>query len=129
MKIEWNKLFSLHTALTCNIRQLRKFHFKMFKNHQDFAFFVDPFQFELHNNLKRTDVRNLSFIISVHLFVLDLCNVKSSFVRFCCVTLYCVFCYITLSYKFNGHRFIYRSKRHAQNACIFNKNEWFFKWR
>ena len=45
-------------------------------------FFVDPFKFDLYENLKRTDITNLSFILSVHLFVLDLCNVKSSFMRF-----------------------------------------------
>ena len=44
-------------------------------------FFVDPFKFDLYENLKRTDITNLSFILSVHLFVLDLCNVKSSFMR------------------------------------------------
>ena len=52
---------------------------KNHKNDQDVAFFVDVFKFELYENLKRTDVRNLSFIISVHFFVLDLCNVKSFF--------------------------------------------------
>ena len=65
--------------LTCNIRNIRKFHLKMLKNHQDFAFFVDPFNFELYKNLERTNVRNLSFLLTVHHFVLDLCNVKSSF--------------------------------------------------
>ena len=59
-----------------------KFHFKMLKNHQDFAFFVDPFKFEPYENLKRIDVRNLAFIISAHPFVLDLCNMKSYFTRF-----------------------------------------------
>ena len=37
----------------------------MLKNQQDFPFFVDPFKFELCENLKRTDIRNLSFILSV----------------------------------------------------------------
>ena len=64
------------------IRQLRKFHFKVLKNNQDIEFVVDPFKFELYENLKRTNVRNLFFILSVHRFVLDLCNVKSSFTRF-----------------------------------------------
>ena len=50
----------------------------MLKNHHDIAFFVDTFIFELHENWERPDVRNLSFILSVHLFVLDLCIVKSS---------------------------------------------------
>ena len=54
----------------------------MLKNRQDFAFFVDPFKFELYENLKRTDVRNLSFILSVHLSVFNVCNVKSSFTSF-----------------------------------------------
>ena len=50
----------------------------MLKNHQDFAFFVDSFKFELSENLKRHDVRNLSFILSEHRFVLDLCNAMLS---------------------------------------------------
>ena len=45
---------------------------------------------------------------------------------FCCVTLHCVLCYITFHYKFNGHRFIYRSKRHAQSTCIFLKKRMVF---
>ena len=56
--------------LTCNIVKFRKFHFKILKNHRDIAFFLDPFKFELYENLKRTDVRNLRFILSVHLFTL-----------------------------------------------------------
>ena len=51
----------------------------MLKNHQSFTFFVDPFDSELYENLKRTDVKNLSFRLSVHLFVL---YVTSSFMRF-----------------------------------------------
>ena len=54
----------------------------MLKNHQNTGLFADPFEFELYEILKRTDVRTLSFILSVHLFVLDLCNVKSSFATF-----------------------------------------------
>ena len=53
----------------------------MLKNYQDFVFFVDSFKFELHVNLKITDARNLSFILSVDFFVLDLCNIESSFSR------------------------------------------------
>ena len=40
----------------------------MFKNHQDIAFFVDPFIFELYEKWERPDVRNLSFMLSVDLF-------------------------------------------------------------
>ena len=61
----------------------------MLKNHHDIAFFVDTFIFELHENWGRPDVTNLSFILSVHLFVLDLCIVKSSLQDslFCNITL------------------------------------------
>ena len=79
MKIEGNKSFFSTLQLLCNIREFKKFHFKMLKNHQDFPCFVDPFKYVLNANLKRTDVRNLSFMLSVHLFVLELCNIKSSF--------------------------------------------------
>ena len=130
MKVRWNKFFFSKLQLTYNISQFRKFHLKMLKNHQDIAFFVDPFKFKLHESLKRTDVRNVSFVLSVHLFVFDLCDVKSSFTKIlCCVTLYCVLCYMTLHYKFNDQRFIYRSKRHAQSVCILNKKEWFFQMK
>ena len=56
----------------------------MLKNHQDIAFFVDPFKYEFYESLNRTDIRNLSFILSVNLSVLDLCNVRlrSSFTKF-----------------------------------------------
>ena len=40
--------------------------------------------------------------------------------------LYYNLCLIILRYKFNGHRFIYKLKRHAQKVCIFNKKECFF---
>ena len=54
----------------------------MLQNREDFAFFVDPSKFELYESLKRTDLRNLSFTLFVHFFLLDLCNVKPSFTRF-----------------------------------------------
>ena len=52
----------------------------MLQNRQDLAFFVDPSKFELYESLKRTDLRNLSFTLFVHLFLLDL--LKPSFKRF-----------------------------------------------
>ena len=69
MKIEWNKFFFTILQLSFNIRQFRKFDFKMLKKYQDFVFFGDPFKFELYENLKRTDDRNLPSILSVHLIV------------------------------------------------------------
>ena len=67
----------------------------MLKNRQDNAFFVEPFKFDLLENLKRTDVRSLSLILSVHIFVLDLCKCKVFFYKIlCCVTLHCFLCYI-----------------------------------
>ena len=62
MKIEWNNPFS-KLQLTCNIRQFRKFQFKMLKNNQDVAFFVGPFEFELYKSLKQTDIGKISFIL------------------------------------------------------------------
>ena len=59
--------------------------------------------------------------------LLYLCNLRYSFTRFS--LLYCVLCYITLHYKFNGQRFVYRSKWQAQSVCIFNKKEWFFQMK
>ena len=47
--------------LTCNIRYIRKFHFKIVKDRQDIAFCVESFKFELYKNLKRADARKLSF--------------------------------------------------------------------
>ena len=43
----------------------------MLKDHQDIAFFADPFKFEMYENLKRIDVRKLSFLLFVHLCVLN----------------------------------------------------------
>ena len=36
--------------LTFNIRQIKKLYLKILENHQDFAFFVDPFKFKLYEN-------------------------------------------------------------------------------
>lgn len=44
----------------------------MLKKQRDFAFFVDPFKFELYEKSKRIDAINLSFVLPVHLFVLAL---------------------------------------------------------
>ena len=62
--------------------QFKTFRFKVLTNHRDIAFCVDALKFELYENLKRTDVRNLSFILSLHRFVLELCNVKPFCTRF-----------------------------------------------
>ena len=125
-----SKFFFSALQLTCNIRQFRKFHFKIINDHRDFAFFVDPYKFDLYENLERTDVRNLSLILLVYLFLLDLCNVKASFARY---SSYCELRNTALRslldnivhYKFNDHRFIYRSKRHAQSGLSLTRKNVF----
>ena len=125
MEIEWNKLFFSIPQLTCTIRQFRKFHFQMLKYHQDFVFFVDPFKFELHENLERTDIRNRSFILCTSNLPMQC---KVFFYKILSyVTLYCVLCYITLHHKFNGHRLVYRSKGHAESVFSLRRKNFFFQ--
>ena len=118
MKIESKKFFFSTLQLTCNIRQFRKFHFKTLKKYQNFAFFAESFKFELYKNLKRSEARNLFFILSVNLFVLDLCNVKSSFTRFCCLTLHWVLCYMTLHYRLNGSP-VHLHIKMTRSKCVY----------
>ena len=112
MKIEGNKSFFSTLQLLCNIREFKKFNFKMLKNHQDFPCFVDPFKYVLNANLKRTDVRNLSFMLSVHLFVLELCNIKSSF------TILSVVNIPAGTRRCNNVRFYFRCRYYDQKLAV-----------
>ena len=97
----------------------------MLKNHQDFAFFIDLFKFaqKFQKNWRHKFIfRNVctcfcTWHMQCKVFFCEI---------FCCVTLRCVFCYITLHYLFTDRRFIDRSKRHTQSACIFDKKKILF---
>ena len=134
MKIKWTKIFFSTLQLTCNIRQFRKLHFKMLKNHQDNVFFCQPLQIWVVQKFEKSWCKKFAFhtlSYSCTSFCTRPMQCKVFFYKIpCCITLQCVLCYITLHYKFNSQHFIYRSKLHAQKVCLsLTRNNGFFTWR
>ena len=128
-KLNETSYFFSTLQLTCNIRYIRKFYFKIVKDRQDIAFCVESFKFELYKNLKRTDARKLSFN-SLHIFYTCPVQCKVCFYEIlCCVTFHCVLCDITLHYKLNGHCLSTNQKGKLKVGVPLTKKNNFFKWR